>query len=350
MATITDLDTPVVTVDLDVVEGNIARLQTYLDSHGIKNRPHIKTHKIPALAQKQVAAGAVGIACQKIGEAEVMATGGVRDIFLPYNILGPAKLERLMVLARRVRLSVTADSEKVVRGLNEAARRAGLTLPVLVECETGLKRVGVQTPEAALELARVILRSPGLLFGGLMSYPNSEAAGTFFARALERFRGAGILVSEVSGGGTPVMWQAHTMPGLTEHRAGTYIYNDRSVVRSGAATWEQCAMRIWATVVSRPTPERAILDAGSKSLTSDLLGFEDYGHVVEYPEARLHGLSEEHGHLDVSGCGRKPEVGEVVSIIPNHTCVVSNLHDTVVVVRGGKVEAEWPVAARGKTR
>ncbi|HSB69783.1 MAG TPA: D-TA family PLP-dependent enzyme [Candidatus Methylomirabilis sp.] len=344
------LDTPVVTIDLDVVEANIARLQAYLDQHGIKNRPHIKTHKIPAIATKQVESGAVGIACQKIGEAEVMAAAGLRDILLPFNILGPAKLERLMALAREVRLSVTVDSEGVARGLSEAARQAGLGIAVLIECDTGGQRVGLQSPEAALDLARRIVRMPGLAFGGLMTYPNSEAAGKFFTRALELFRGVGLPVPEVSGGGTPVMWQAHTVPGLTEHRAGTYVYNDRSIVRSGAATWEQCAMQIHATVVSRPTPGRAILDAGSKSLTSDLLGFEDYGHVMEYPEARLYALSEEHGHLDVSGCARQPVVGEVLRIIPNHTCVVSNLHDTVVVTRGSRVEGEWAVAARGKTR
>ncbi len=350
MPTVQELDTPVVTIDLDVVEANITRLQEYLDGHGIKNRPHIKTHKIPAIAHLQVAAGAVGIACQKIGEAEVMAAAGLRDILLPFNILGPAKLERLMELARQVRLAVTADSEVVVRGLSDAAYRAGLELTVLVECDTGFKRVGVQSPEAALDLARQITRLSGLRFGGLMTYPNSEAAGKFFSRCLELFREAGMPVPEVSGGGTPVMWQAHTVPGLTEHRAGTYVYNDRAIVRSGAATWEQCAMRIWATVVSRPTPGRAILDAGSKTLTSDLLGFEDYGFVVEYPKARLHGLSEEHGHLDVSECEKRPEVGERVSIIPNHTCVVSNLHDVMVVVRRGQVEGEWPVAARGKVR
>ena len=344
------LDTPVVTIDLDVVEANIARLQKYLDEHGIKSRPHIKTHKIPAIATKQVQAGAVGIACQKIGEAEIMAAAGLRDILLPFNILGPAKLERLIALARQVRLSVTVDSENVARGLSEAARRAGLGVAVLIECDTGGQRVGVQSPEAALDLARQIVRMPGLAFGGVMTYPNSEMAGKFFTRCLELFRGVGLPVAEVSGGGTTVMWQAHTVPCLTEHRAGTYIYNDRSIVRSGAATWAQCAMRVRTTVVSRPTPGRAILDAGSKSLSSDLLGFEDYGYVVEHPEARLFALSEEHGHLDVSGCARAPEVGEVVSIIPNHTCVVSNLHDTVVVTRGGNVEGEWAVAARGKTR
>ncbi|MBI2563697.1 MAG: D-TA family PLP-dependent enzyme [candidate division NC10 bacterium] len=350
MPRVEELDTPVVTIDLNVVEDNIARLQNYLDGHGIKNRPHIKTHKIPAIAHLQVAAGAVGITCQKIGEAEVMADAGIRDILLPYNILGPAKLERLMALARRVKLSVTADSEMVARGLSAAARRAGQDLTVLVECDTGFNRVGVQSPEAARDLARQIAGLPRLRFGGVMTYPNSEAAGKFFSRCLELFREAGIPVPEVSGGGTPVMWQAHTVPGLTEHRAGTYVYNDRAIVRSGAATWEQCAMRIWATVVSRPTPGRATLAAGSKSLTSDLLGFEDYGHVVEYPKARLHALSEEHGHLDVSECEKRPEVGEQVSIVPNHTCVVSNLCDTLVVVRGDRVEGEWPVAARGKVR
>jgi D-serine deaminase-like pyridoxal phosphate-dependent protein len=166
---IDQLETPVAIVDLDKLESNIARFQAYLDEHGIANRPHIKTHKIPAIAQMQLAAGAVGITCQKLGEAEVMAAAGVRDIFLPYNILGEAKLERLANLARDITISVTADSETTVRGLAPAMRRANLTLPVLVEFDSGEARCGVQSPREAAELARLIADSEGLRFGGLMT-------------------------------------------------------------------------------------------------------------------------------------------------------------------------------------
>src|SRR5574341_353856 len=172
-------DTPVVTIDLDIMEANITRLQSYLDTHGIANRPHIKTHKIPEIAQLQMAAGAIGITCQKVSEAEVMANAGFRDIFIPYNIIGESKLNRLMALAKQATIGVTADSAYVVYGLSSAAQRAGLTLTVLVECDTGLHRCGVQSPEQAAQLARLIHSSSHLHFGGLMTYPTGEATDAF---------------------------------------------------------------------------------------------------------------------------------------------------------------------------
>lgn len=344
---IDQLDTPVAIADLDRLAANIARLQSYLDEHSIANRPHIKTHKIPEIAHMQIEAGAVGITCQKLGEAEVMAQAGIRDIFLPYNIVGQAKLERLMHLARRVRVSVTADSEIVVRGLSTAARRAGLTLPVLVECDTGAERCGVQSPQAAADLARIIASSPGLHFGGLMTFPNLEGSDAFMRQARALLAADGVPVERVSGGGTPCMWQVHTHEELTEHRAGTYVYGDRYIVESGAMQLEDCAFKVITTVVSRPTAERGILDGGSKTFSSDLLGLEGYGLILEYPEARFYALSEEHGHVDFSPCRRKPEIGERVTVIPNHVCVVTNLFNQVVGVRGDSVEVVWPVACRG---
>ena len=345
-----ELDTPVAVVDLERLEANIARFQAYLASHGIANRPHIKTHKIPQIAHMQLAAGAVGITCQKIGEAEVMADAGVEDIFIPYNLLGAAKLGRLAALARRARLSVTADSAVVARGLSAAMAGAGLELPVLVECDTGLGRCGVQTPAEAAELALLIARSPGLRFGGLMTYPTSEATGPFMGEATRLIAARGLAVERVSGGGTPAMWRAHLHPEVTEHRAGMYIYGDRYTLRAGALTLDQVAFAVLATVVSRPTAERGVIDAGSKALSSDLLGLEGHGMLLEYPEARVVGLSEEHGTLDLSACARRPAVGERVTVIPNHCCVVSNLFDEIVGVRGGRVEVVWPVAARGALR
>jgi D-serine deaminase-like pyridoxal phosphate-dependent protein len=345
---VNQLDTPIAVVDLDRLEANIAGLQRYLDQHGIANRPHIKTHKIPEIAHMQVNAGAVGITCQKIGEAEVMADAGLQDIFVPYNIIGEQKLERLMHLAQRVKLSVTADSAFTVRGLSAAAQRAEIKLPVLVEFDTGSKRCGVQSPQEAAELAQLIHGSPGLCFGGLMTYPYNEASDPFVHRTRALLKTEGIAVERVSGGGTPKMWQAHTHAELTEYRAGMYAYGDRKVLASGAMELEDCAFKVITTVVSRPTAERGILDGGSKTFFSDTLGLEGYGLLLEYPDADFYGLSEEHGHVDFSRCPRKPEIGERVTVIPNHCCVVSNLFAQVGGVRKGTVEVTWPVAARGK--
>ena len=345
---IDQLETPAVVIDLDKLTANIDRLQAYLHEHGIANRPHIKTHKIPEIAHMQVKAGAVGITCQKVSEAEVMAQGGIEDIFIPYNILGPSKLERLTNLAKRATISVTADSVTTVRGYADAAQSAGIELPVLVEFDAGTGRCGVQTPQEAADLAAVIAASPGLRFAGLMTYPNLEAADEFIAEATRLLNAQGLSVNIVSGGGSPVMWEAHTHPDITEHRAGTYVYGDRAMVRSGAMTLEQCAMRVLTTVVSRPTADRGILDGGSKTFTPDTMGFDDYGYILEYPDAILYKFSEEHGFVNFSACESRPVVGERVSVIPNHCCVVSNMFNQVYGVRNDEVEVTWPVAARGR--
>jgi len=353
MTLIDNLDTPAVTVRVDIMEANIRRVQALLDRHGVANRPHIKTHKIPALGKLQMAAGAVGITCQKLGEVEVFTDAGVADdVLLTFNVLGPAKTERLMALAARLRrLAVVLDNEVVARGLSQAGIRHGRDVPFLVECDTGFGRNGVQTPEAALDLARAALRLPRLRFEGLMTFPSREPdTRLFLERALELFAQAGIAVDVVSGGGTPALPTVATLPMLTEHRAGTYIYNDVMVVASGTATWDDCAMRVRATVVSRPTDTRAVIDAGTKVLTSDQYTVTGYGHVVEYPEAAVTSLSEEHGIVNLAKCRERPEVGEVVHVIPNHCCVVSNMVDEVYGVRGDRVETVWPVAARGTVR
>jgi D-serine deaminase-like pyridoxal phosphate-dependent protein len=348
-----DLDTPAVTIDLDVMDANVRRVQAHLDRLGVANRPHVKTHKIPALGARQMAAGAVGITCQKLGEVEVFTDAGVADdVLLTYNILGEAKTDRLMALAKRLRrLAVVLDNDTVARGLSEAAVRHGCDLAFLVECDTGFARTGVQSPEAALDLARTAMGRPGLRFEGLMTFPNRDPdTRTFFERALELFARAGIPVPVVSGGGTPALATVDRFPMLTEHRAGTCIFNDTMVVASGWATWDQCAMRVRATVVSRPTDTRAVIDCGTKVLTSDLYTVKGYGHVMEYPDAAIVNLSEEHGVVDLAACRERPAVGEVVSVVPNHCCVVSNMVDELHGVRGGKVEESWRVAARGAVR
>lgn len=344
---INQLETPAAIVDLDKLEANITKLQSYMDEHGIANRPHIKTHKIPEIAHMQVNAGAVGITCQKIGEAEVMAQAGIKDIFIPYNILGEAKLERLMHLTRRVDISVTADSGVTVRGLSAAAKQEGTTLPVLVEFDGGFGRCGVQSPQEAADLARIIARLPGLHFGGLMTYPSNEQSDRFVGETKALLDPDGIAVERASGGSTLGMWQAHTHKEITEHRAGMYAYGDRNMVKGGVMQLEDCAFRVIATVVSRPTADRGILDGGSKTFSSDIFAVEGYGLILEYPEAHFHGISEEHGHIDFSQCKQKPEIGERVTVIPNHCCVTNNLFKEIVGVRNDTVEVNWPVAAHG---
>ena len=350
-----ELDTPVVTIDLDVMEKTIARFQDYCDEHGILNRPHIKTHKIPAIAHKQVEAGAVGITCQKLGEAEVFVAAGLKDVLIPYNIVGAQKLERLCNLAKQARMSVCVDSEYTVRGISEAAQREGVEINLEVECDTGMKRAGVQSPEEAAELARLIARLPGVRFQGWMTYPTSTETVPFFEEASRLIAADGLEAEIRSGGGTPRMWRAHEgLPVVNEYRAGTYVYFDRNSVGAGAATWDECAQRVIMTVVSRPTKDRCILDGGSKTMSSDgpPKSMSGYGRIVEYPEAVVAGQSEEHGHVDLSACaeGKRPEVGERVTVIANHCCTTTNMHDEVVGVRGGKVEVVWPVLARGKVQ
>lgn len=349
---IDDIDTPAVLVDLDRVEANLLRFQGYCDRHRLKNRPHIKTHKIPDLAKRQLALGAAGITCQKLGEAEVMADAGIGDILVTYNILGAAKLARAVALARRVRLSVTCDDIEVARGLSEAFAGNAPTLPVLVECDTGAKRCGVQTPRAAVDLALAIDRLSGLSFAGFMTYPPKlEIAGTaaFFAEAMALCRSHGLEAVVVSSGGTPDMWRAAEVPEVTEYRVGTYIYNDRMIMAAGAAQLDECALTVLSTVVSRPTGERAVLDAGSKALSSDSMGAEQgYGLITAYPLARIHKLNEEHGTVDLSGSNERPRIGERIRVVPNHACVVSNLFDRVYGIQGDHVVEEWEVAARGR--
>jgi D-serine deaminase-like pyridoxal phosphate-dependent protein len=353
MTRIEDLDTPAVTVFLDRLEDNITRIQGMISSHGLLNRPHIKTHKIPAIGKLQMKAGAIGLTCQKLGEAQVFIDAGVcEDLLLTYNIIGEQKTDRLMELAARVkRLAVVADNETVLRGLSEAGRRHGRDVQLLIECDTGFGRNGVQTPQAALELALLAVKLPRIAFEGLMVFPNTAPHTLqFFAEAVKLFGKSGIPLPVLSGGGTPALNQLGDYPMMTEHRAGTYVYNDVMMVQSGVATWDNCAMHVRATVVSCPTADRAIIDSGSKVLTSDHYYVEHYGRLVEYPGAYIANLSEEHAVLDFSQCRSRPKVGEVVSVIPNHCCSVSNMNDEIHGVRNGLVEVIWPVAARGKVR
>lgn len=345
-----DLMTPVAVIDEAVMETNIKVAQEYFNTIGRRFRPHIKTHKIPALAAAQLKAGACGINCQKISEAEVFADAGFTDILITFNMIGRQRLDRLKALNNRLDLTIVADNPVVVEGL---AQTFGAEQPVrvLVECDTGAGRNGVQSPEAAAALADRICACPGLTFAGVLTYPkprSEERVEAFFAETLELLERAGIECPVLSHGGSPGLYDSHLVPSATEHRAGTYIFNDRSMVRAGLCEFEDCAMHILATVVSRPTDTRAVLDAGSKALTSDLLGFSDFGFLPDFPNARITGLSEEHGVVDLSECAERPQIGEQVRIIPNHTCVVSNLFEKLVFHKDGVVTRVEAVAARGQ--
>ena len=343
-----DLETPVLTVDLDVMEDNIARMQAYADEHRLKLRPHIKTHKIPALAHKQVAAGAVGITCQKLGEAEVMVAAGLRDIFISYNIVGPQKLERLARLARQAWLRVAADSLITVRGLADYLGREGVEVGVVVELESEHHRCGVTTAAEAVSLAQAIADAPALRYEGVMIYPSSKTSAPFIKETVEALRAAGLPPQVVSGGGTPDAPIAHEVPYVNEIRPGTYIYNDWTIHRLGVCTPEQCALNVIVTVVSAPTADRVIIDGGSKTFTND--GAFPMGHIREYPDAQITQMHEEHGFVDVSRCTRKPRIGERLTVIPNHACGTTNLHDRLYGLRGDRVEVVWEIRARGKVQ
>ncbi|MCG6207069.1 alanine racemase [Rhodopseudomonas sp. HC1] len=349
-----EIGTPALVIDMDRVERNIARVQALCDAAGVANRPHIKTHKSPYLAQMQIAAGAKGITCQKLGEAEVMADAGIDDILISYNLLGEEKMARLGALHERVRMTVAADNEVVISGLPAAAARAGRPLGVVVECDTGRQRAGVETPGEAIALARAIAASDGLVFKGFMLYPTEDGwprAQRFFDEALAGVRAHGLDAAIVSTGGSPNLKNLGQLKGATEHRPGTYIYNDRMQVAAGVAGWDDCALTVYSTVVSRAGPERGILDAGSKTLTSDPGGgLDGFGLILDHPEARIAKFAEEHGFLDLSRSNSRPNVGDVVRIVPNHVCVVVNMVDEVVMVRGEEILGLLPVAARGKLK
>jgi len=352
LPSVTDIDTPAVIIDLDRVEANIEKLQTYLDAHGIAGRPHIKTHKLPLLAHKQVKAGAVGITVQTLGEAEVMAAAGIEDILITYNLLGEQKTRRLAALARTVsRLRVAVDNPLALDTVIAAGSMADRTIGVLVEFESGKKRQGVLEPEQALTLAKRAKKSNFVTFDGLMTYPCGPQTASFVAAARRLFTEAKIDIPVVSAGGTPEMWRAHEVEGLTEYRVGTSIYNDRHSVGVGSASFDECALHVHVTVVSLPEPDRGVIDAGSKVLTYDPLPpryGQGHGHVLEYPEAVITSLSEEHAVVDFSACAERPRIGERLRVVPNHVCPVSNLVDEVVLHRSGVVEATVEVAARGK--
>ncbi|MFT5510647.1 MAG: D-serine deaminase-like pyridoxal phosphate-dependent protein [Hyphomicrobiaceae bacterium] len=346
-----DFGTPAIVVDMDIIERNIAKLQKLCDTAGVANRPHMKTHKIPALARMQIAAGAQGITCQKLGEAEVMADGGIDDIIVSYNLISAARSGRLSKLLQRLPVKVCADNPVTLQAYAEAGRSADRVVDVLIECDTGRKRAGVETAREALQLAELIKADANLSLKGLLFYPTEQSwpeTQTFFNEVKAGLTSLGLTAEIVSTGGTPNLVNLGSLDGATEHRAGTFIFNDRMMMACGAAELGDCALNVYSTVVSRAAPERGILDAGSKTLTSDIGALDGHGLILEHPEARIKGFAEEHGFLDLTACNARPDIGDVVRVIPNHVCVVVNMFDRLIAVRDNKVVEVFDVAARGK--
>jgi D-serine deaminase-like pyridoxal phosphate-dependent protein len=337
-----DVATPTAVVDLDRLESNLTRWQEHCNRVGLASRPHVKTHKCVEIARRQVALGAAGVTCQTLYEAEVMVDAGIKDVLVPYNIVGGRKLERLALLLERATVRVTVDDLALLSGLGGAAADAGRELGILVDCDTGFGRTGVASPEGAADLAAAIARTPGLCFAGLLTYPSPPATRGFFERASALLERRGLPAETISAGGTPSMWRSDELwPVVTEYRVGTYAFHDRSTVAAGAATLDEVALTIAATVVSR-RDGRAILDAGSKALSSDRGPEDGFGLVLEAPSSTLERLDEEHGYLTLGG-GDDLELGQQVRVVPNHVCVAVNLFQELVATRDGAVESYWPV-------
>jgi D-serine deaminase-like pyridoxal phosphate-dependent protein len=350
LRTIDDLDTPSMIIDLDILEKNLLDMQEVCRQAGIPLQVHTKTHKIPEIAYMQLRQGAVGICCQKLGEAEVMVAAGIDgNILVPYNIVGEQKLVRLARLARRARMTVAVDSEITAQGISDQLRRDGGTVRVLVELDTGGKRTGVQSPQAALELAQKVSRMPHLELRGVMTYPSRLEAKPFMEETIELFRKAGLPLEEISGGGTGAEAISKQI-GCNVTRSGSYAFEGlrRINTTTNPPNPVTCATRMVVTVVSTPTPGRIIIDGGQKTFERNPPN--PYGYIVEHPEARIYAMSVEHGHVDVSACSHKFRVGERLMVVPQHQGVTINHHDEVYAVRQGRIEAVWPVAGRGKVR
>jgi D-serine deaminase-like pyridoxal phosphate-dependent protein len=365
---VADLDTPALLVDLPRMERNVQRMAAFAREAGVTLRPHVKTHKIPALAHLQLTAGATGITVAKLGEAEVMADAGITDILVCYPIVGGEKLERLSHLARRARISVALDSIEVASGLSSAARAHGVHFDVFVEVDSGLNRCGLPPGDAPVDLLRHIARLEGLAPIGLLTHAGHalRALAAEERDAIGRYEGecvvltkaradaAGLRVREVSVGSSATVRVSGRVRGVTEIRPGTYIFNDLAQMSVGACAEQDCALTVLSTVVSRPTPDRVILDAGSKCLSSDFHGMTDrlsgYGSLKGSGGVVISRLSEEHAVVVLPDGAPRPAIGERVEIIPNHACAALNLFDTLTGVRDGEVEVTWPVLARGRVR
>lgn len=335
--------TPALVIDLPVVHENAERLAEYAQQHQLGVRPHTKTHKSFRMAALQVAVGATGLTAAKVGEAEIMAEVA-DDILIAYPAIDRHRVRRIAELARRGgEIRVAVDSTAGIEAVHAAAREAGTTVGLLVDLDVGFHRTGVPSPAAALELAQQVARfSDGVRLDGLFFYPGHvwspadeqaeelAAIDALLTETIALWDQAGLAAPIVSGGSTPTAYQSHRVRSQTEIRPGTYLYNDMNTVRAGFCTLDDCAARIVCTVVSTAVSGKAVIDAGTKTLTSDRnvkAPESGHGYVVEHPEATIVRLSEEHGEIDVTACERPLRVGERITVVPNHICPCVNLQD-----------------------
>jgi D-serine deaminase-like pyridoxal phosphate-dependent protein len=331
-----DLDTPALYVDLDALERNIAGMQEQCRAWGVDLRPHVKTHKIPEIARMQLDAGAIGITVAKVGEAEVLPGD---DVLVAYPLV-KAKLPRLRELAKTRRVKVAVDSAAVARDLTG--------IETLVEIDVGVGRTGVQTPEQAVDVAKACSSFQGIFYWpSWLDEAGFRTACRKIEAVLDALAAAGFQAKIVSGGSTPGASKTPLIPQTTEIRPGTYVFYDASSMEAKVCEEADCALRVLTTVVSTSVPGQCVIDAGSKTLSSDqTVGSGTYGHFIgrQWTPRKL---NEEHGYVEI----REPaRVGEKVWLVPSHVCPTVNLHDEVWYGRGGKVEGSWKVAARGKVR
>lgn len=360
---IQDLDTPAILIDIEKMERNLQRVAGYAREHELRLRPHTKTHKIPEFGRRQIDSGAIGLTVAKVSEAEVMLESQTPDLLIAYPLVGEAKLKRLLSLPQTVDITIAIDNAYAAEHLSAAAASAGRRFGVLAEVDVGLRRVGIEPGPALLEFVRAIHKLPGLDFRGIAFYPghikSMNDSGTetlrqvnqLVASTVEELERAGFNISVVSGGSTPALFHSHLIERLNEIRPGTYIFNDRNTVLSGACLLEDCAASVLATVVSTSVPNQMIIDGGSKTFSSDrsvMAEAAGFGYFPDEPEAVLEKMNEEHGFVDLSKVSRKWRVGDKVRIIPNHICVAMNLHERVYGIRGDEVVNSWKVEGRGK--
>ena len=353
------LDTPCYLINLDVMERNIEKMAAYFRHRPVKLRPHMKHHKTPEIAHKQIAAGAVGVCCQKLGEAEAMADGGVDDILITYEIIGPAKISRLVSLARRVNLMVTVDDANNARDLSEAAQAAGVFLGILVDLNCGQNRCGVDPGKPAVELAQVVARSPGLDLKGLSGYEghlqavvDNEERTTRAREAMakvtatvEAIRNQGLPVEVVSAGGTGTYNITGDYPGITEVQAGSYVLMD-AAYRKVLQDFD-VAGTILTSVISRGSPDRAVLDCGMKGISTD----QWPPWVVNLPGVEVTKVSDEHLTVRLTDSdSRQLRPGDKVELIPGHNDTTVHLHAHLFALRSGLLETVWEVVGRGQIR
>lgn len=359
-----ELSTPALVIDLDVVEKNLDGMATYCQKYSIGLRPHTKTHKTLEIAGMQLERGALGLTVAKVGEAEVMAQTGTKQILVAHPIVGNEKLRRLARIADNVEVLIAIDDEATAEAISRTAVECGCTFGILVEFDAGLRRCGLPPGPACVQLARTIEKLPGISVRGLMTYfgniwgtaeerrQETEKTAVAVEQAVEAFQKARLPLEIVSGGSTPAAAFSHQIPGLTEIRPGTYVFNDLNTYYQGACQLADCAVRVVTTVISTAIKGQAMIDAGSKTLSHDTLGsgpMKGYGYIVEESAVSLFRLNEEHGYLDTSQ-SRHFHIGEVLTVIPNHVCTCINMHDEVFLIRKEQIVGSWKVAARGKIR